>query len=161
VITLVAGRPTPAPYHSGRMWSPVHHQTFVAVGTAALILALAACGTESVVQSGPPTTGRAPASTAAVAAGQAEALQACQGWAAAGKGTGASQLTVHAAQAAAAGEGAQAAAAAPRWVPLAKAMEGSVHLPVAMVTPQQESEAAGDLATIHSQCARLGIAIAS
>lgn len=124
------------------------------------LVTLSSCGAQrTTVGSGPPasqTTGRVPAP-----AGRAQALQACHTWAAAGKGSGASQLSDHADQAAAATEATRAAAAATNWRSLARAMEGSVHLPVAMLTPRQESEAASDLATIRHACGRLGIAISS
>ena len=131
---------------------PARLLTFVA--TVVLTVALAACGTGQVTSGGPTTAGRA------TATGRAQALQACQRWSAAGKGPGSSALTTHRMQAAAANEEMRAAGADPKWRELANAMMGSVRLPLAMLTPRQESEANADLATIRSNCARLGVAVA-
>lgn len=138
----------------------------------ALVLGVAACGGARVVQAGSPTSGShasaghgqartttAPTSTVA-ARGRAEAVAACQRWAAAGKGSGSNAQSAHAAQALAAREGMRAAAADASWTKLADAMTGSVRLPLAMLTPSQESAAAADLATVRTVCARLGVAVA-
>jgi len=120
----------------------------------ALVVAASACGSEQVTSGGPTTANRA------TGTGRAQALQACQRWSAAGKGPGSSALTTHSIQAAAANEEMRAAAVDPEWRELANAMTGSVRLPLAMLTPRQESEANADLATIRSDCARLGVAVA-
>ncbi|MBO0691951.1 MAG: hypothetical protein J2P58_03545 [Acidimicrobiaceae bacterium] len=132
------------------------------MATIAIVLAAAACGGQKAV-SGPPTTAPPATTTSKVTVashGRPEAVDACRRWAAAGKAPGSDQQTTHAAEAAAAEEGMRAAAVDGVWRRMADAMRNSVRLPVAMLTPRQESEAGSDLATIRSECARLGVAIA-
>jgi hypothetical protein len=89
--------------------------------------------------------------------GRTEAVAACRTWGSAGAEPDASAIADNAIQVRASEQAASAAAISPaRWTGIATAMEDATRLPLTGLTPQQEAQGAGDIATIDAQCHLLG-----